>query len=40
MMLADDELISTEIPNPAISSLNRTLIRRIIKGPNKEDDAR
>ena len=40
MMLGDDELISTEIPNPAIRSLNRTLIKRITKGPNKEDDAR
>lgn len=39
MMLGGDELVSTTIPNPAIRSLNRTLIRRIVKGPNKEDDA-
>ncbi|GMI25268.1 hypothetical protein TeGR_g12717 [Tetraparma gracilis] len=32
MMLGDDELRPASIPNPAIRSLNRTLIRRLVKG--------
>ncbi|GMH66661.1 hypothetical protein TrST_g10712 [Triparma strigata] len=32
MMLGDDELCSTKLPNPAIRSLNRTLIKRVVEG--------
>ena len=32
MMLSPDELDSSTTPNPAIRSLNRTLIQRVIEG--------
>ena len=37
MMLGEGEFVSSNIPNPAIRSLNRTLIQKVVRGAREEE---